>query len=299
MSNSPRDTHPLKPTQPKVQRPPEKADLPQEPVRSPWTVKLFAPEQSIPIQLEIDDRAVIGRADPDGKFKPDIDLLDYNGEAKGVSRRHAEIRAGRDFLVVIDMNSTNGTRLNGFTLQPHEPYRLRHGDTLDIGTMSLEVQISMMPVHEGVKVIKRGTGQLRRTPNEDRYGSRRHILVVEHDDNTARVIVAMLQSLGYRASKVDSTGEAMRFIASELPDGVLVDLAMPDYPGTEVCRMIKKDLGNVHVPIFVVSNQADDAIIKEAFDAGADVFLGKPVGADELLQGLVRFVGNPIITAED
>ncbi|MCB9437512.1 MAG: response regulator [Anaerolineales bacterium] len=299
MSNSPRDTHPLKSNQLKAQIPPEKTELPSEPVRSPWTVKLFAPEQSIPIQLEIDDRAVIGRSDPDGKFKPDIDLLANNQDAKGISRRHAEIRAGRDFLVIIDMNSTNGTRLNGFTLQPHEPYRLHNGDSLEIGTLKLQVQISMMPVHEGVKVIKRGTGQLRRTPDEDRYGTRRHVLVVEHDENTARVIVAMLQSLGYRASSVDSTGEAMRFIAAELPDGVLVDLAMPDHPGTEVCRMIKKDLGNVHVPIFVVSAQTEEDIIKEAFDAGADVFLGKPVGADELLQGLVRFVGNPIITPED
>ena len=265
-------------------------------LQSPWAVRLITKEEAIPIHLRVDDRAFIGRADPDSNYHPEIDLTPLQALQNGVSRHHAEIRAGAEYLVIIDLASTNGTKLNNFRLQPREPYRLRHGDLLTIGTLEFEVQIAIMPIHGGIKVVKKtGTGLLgnsgfRKGNSEHTH---RRILVVEDDHDTAETFARMLATLGYEAHMVHRTGDAMRFIATEIPDAIFLDLNMPDHPAIEVCRMMKSDLGNVHVPIFVISGETDEQKIKAAFDAGADVFLSKPIGMDELLESLEKFVGEP------
>ncbi|NDJ86503.1 MAG: response regulator [Chloroflexi bacterium] len=266
--------------------------------RRAWAVSLMAINQSIPFQMQIDSSATIGRADPDTDYWPEIDLAPLGALERGVSRRHAELQAGEEFLVVVDLNSTNGTRLNEHRLQPDEPYQLQHGDILTIGTIALSVQIALMPVHDGIKLVKKqGTGMLGRTRDGQKPNTRRQILIVEDDPETSAMFARMIQTLGYETHEVHRTGDAMRYIAQRVPDGVLVDLHMPDYPGTEICQMIKSDLANVEVPIMIVSGDTDDQTIRSAFEAGADVFLSKPLGMDELLDSLQSFVGTPIIQA--
>ncbi len=293
------DTRPLSPPPEMEDKPLNPSPLPDTTAQSRWVVRFVATDQSIPIQLPIDNKALIGRSDPDTSFMPNIDLASHGALDKGVSRRHAEIRAGKDYLVLIDLHSTNGTRINGHTLLPNEPYRLNHDDTVEFGTMEFQMQISVTPVHAGVKLIKSGTGLLGRSDDDEKTRARRLILIVDDDIDTAHTFASMVEALGYDFEILHRTGDAMRFIAQEVPDCVLVDLHMPDYPGTEICRMIKNDLANVYVPIFVISGETDEAVIEDVFTAGADVFLSKPPGMDELMRGLRRFVGNPIIDTND
>lgn len=298
MSEPPRrlgDTRPLdeQPIQPSPMRP-QVVSLPDT-VPSAWSVRFIATNHAIPLQLKVDSKAIIGRSDPESGFQPDIDLSPYNAVERGVSRRHAELRAGTDFLVIIDRGSTNGTRLNSFPLQPNEPYKVQHGDLLTIGTMDLEIFVSIMPVHEGVKRVRKHTGQLGKSdPSEKDYNTRR-ILLVDDDVNVTQSLATMVQQLGYEVSAVTTIGEAMRSVATELPDCVIVDMDMPGHPATELPRMIKEDLSNVHVPLFIISNVPDEDKIREAFDAGADIYLSKPLGFNELSRGLRDFVGEPTI----
>lgn len=290
-------TRPLEPIQTERGSRLDPAPIDSPSLRSPWAVRLITKDEAIPLHLRVDDRAFIGRSDPDSNYHPEIDLTLLRALENGVSRRHAEIRAGEEYLVIIDLDSTNGTKLNDFRLQPREPYRLRHGDSLTIGTLEFDVQIAIMPVHGGIKVVKKtGTGLLgnsrfRKASSDSAY---RRILVVEDDRDTAETFARMLATLGYEAHMVHSTGDAMRFIATDTPDGIFLDLNMPDHPAIDVCRMMKNDLGNVHVPIFVISGETDEEKIKAAFDAGADVFLSTPIGMDELMESLGKFVGEPI-----
>ncbi len=262
---------------------------------SAWSVRLIATNHAIPMQLKVDSKAIIGRSDPESGYKPDIDLTPYSAIERGVSRRHAELRAGTEFLVIIDRGSTNGTQLNSFALQPNEPYKIQHGDLLTIGTMDLEVFVSVMPVHEGVKRVRKHTAQLGKIdPSEKDYSTRR-VLIVDNDENVMQSLSDMVKQLGYEVLTAANIGDAMRSVATELPDCVIVDMDMPGQPATELPRMIKEDLSNVHVPLFIISNVADEEKIREAFDAGADVFLSKPLGFNELSQGLRDFVGTPTI----
>jgi hypothetical protein len=83
---------------------------------------------------------VIGRSNG-ASMKPDIDLQEHNADALGVSRLHMSIRyEPKDHTVVVmDMNSANGTFLNGQKLHPREVRVVRHGDELRLGKLTMRV----------------------------------------------------------------------------------------------------------------------------------------------------------------
>lgn len=74
----------------------------------------------------------VGRRSDTGQ-PPDVDLSRFDAEEQGVSRRHVVIRVEADQVTVADLDSRNGTRLNGAVLTPHQDVRLRDGDELELG----------------------------------------------------------------------------------------------------------------------------------------------------------------------
>ncbi len=86
-------------------------------------------------------QALIGRADPVSNFYPEIDLTPYGALEQGVGRRHMQLMIQRGQIVAEDLNSTNGSFLNGQKLAPHTPQPLRDGDELRLGRLVLKVQV--------------------------------------------------------------------------------------------------------------------------------------------------------------
>jgi pSer/pThr/pTyr-binding forkhead associated (FHA) protein len=74
----------------------------------------------------------VGRRSDIGQ-PPDVDLSRFNAEEQGVSRRHVVIRVEADQVTVADLDSRNGTRLNGAVLTANQDVRLRDGDELELG----------------------------------------------------------------------------------------------------------------------------------------------------------------------
>jgi two-component system KDP operon response regulator KdpE len=107
-----------------------------------------------------------------------------------------------------------------------------------------------------------------------------NILVVDDERVVLEALSAILGGHGYRVRTAPNGPMALDAITSERPDLVLLDLAMPGLSGVEVCRRIR---GYSHVPILVLSALADEAQKVKALDAGADDYVTKPFGADELL----------------
>ncbi|MBN1679576.1 MAG: FHA domain-containing protein [Anaerolineae bacterium] len=68
-----------------------------------------------------------------------IDLSQHNAQTHGVSRAHCQLRPKNNRLYVADLNSTNGTYLNGVKLNPHREYLIAHGDRLIMGTLHIVV----------------------------------------------------------------------------------------------------------------------------------------------------------------
>lgn len=81
--------------------------------------------------------AIIGRSSREQQV--DIDLSDDGGYRLGVSRYHVRFDAYQNRLTISDMDSANGTALNGKMLTPHRDYVVQPGDELSLGRMTLHV----------------------------------------------------------------------------------------------------------------------------------------------------------------
>lgn len=82
---------------------------------------------------------VIGRADVDNNYAPDVDLTRFNAQSLGISRRHAALVKYRDAIHLIDLGSMNGTFINDEQLTPHTAQVLHSGDQIRIASLNLTI----------------------------------------------------------------------------------------------------------------------------------------------------------------
>jgi pSer/pThr/pTyr-binding forkhead associated (FHA) protein len=101
----------------------------------PWRMLLQLDNSSrTTIGLNLDEgRILVGRSDEGEAADLGLDFAPYEGAEYGVSRVHAAFSYDDGAIFIEDLNSTNGTRINGFQLVPNHPYRLRDGDELEFG----------------------------------------------------------------------------------------------------------------------------------------------------------------------
>ena len=109
------------------------------------------------------------------------------------------------------------------------------------------------------------------------------VLVVDDEPQIVRALQINLKARGYEVHVADSGSAALRVAAQHPPDLVILDLGLPDLDGVEVIRGLR---GWSESPIVVLSGRTDSADKVEALDAGADDYLTKPFGIDELLARL-------------
>jgi hypothetical protein len=94
------------------------------------------------IRIRPSDAILLGRKDPRLRITPDVDLTDYDGSRKGISRTHAALRIMDESIFLFDMRSANGTYHNGERAEPGQPRLLRDGDRLQLGEMVLTIRFS-------------------------------------------------------------------------------------------------------------------------------------------------------------
>lgn len=97
------------------------------------------------IGVQVREQLLVGRSDAEGRVAPDIDFGPFDGVRNGVSRRHATIAYQDDAIYIQDLDSTNGTRINGFQLLPGQAYRLRDGDEVEFGRMRVILRFVRSP----------------------------------------------------------------------------------------------------------------------------------------------------------
>jgi two-component system, OmpR family, KDP operon response regulator KdpE len=108
----------------------------------------------------------------------------------------------------------------------------------------------------------------------------RLILVVEDEAPLRKFIRASLTSHGYRMIEADRVAEVAGMVTSHNPDLILMDLGLPDGDGLELTQQLREW---TRVPIIVISARGQEADKVAALDAGADDYLTKPFGVNELL----------------
>jgi two-component system KDP operon response regulator KdpE len=109
------------------------------------------------------------------------------------------------------------------------------------------------------------------------------VLVVDDEPQILRALEANLRGAGYEVATAATAEEALTAAAIRPPDAVVLDLVLPDRSGVEVARELRAWTA---VPILVLSAVGDETQKVEALDAGADDYVTKPFGLDELLARL-------------
>lgn len=111
-------------------------------VPGPQAVTFVIPSSRRRIRLELTGEMFIGRGDIASGFKPGLDLTEFEGASHGVSRQHAKIQLTNRGVVLVDLESTNGTYLNNFRLSPQQPYRVHSGDEILLGDLLVHMFIN-------------------------------------------------------------------------------------------------------------------------------------------------------------
>ena len=106
------------------------------------------------------------------------------------------------------------------------------------------------------------------------------VLVVDDEPQILRVMRASLPIRGYEVLTASTAEEALNQVSKQVPDLVILDLAMPEMSGLEVCRRVREFSS---VPIIVLSAKGSESDKVAALDLGADDYVTKPFGMDELL----------------
>ncbi|MFF0545275.1 response regulator [Nocardia thailandica] len=109
------------------------------------------------------------------------------------------------------------------------------------------------------------------------------VLVVDDEPQIVRALRINLSVRGYEVITAGTGTAALRLAAEKRPDVVVLDLGLPDIDGVEVLAGLR---GWTSVPVIVLSARTDSADKVEALDAGADDYVTKPFGMDELLARL-------------
>jgi two-component system, OmpR family, KDP operon response regulator KdpE len=109
------------------------------------------------------------------------------------------------------------------------------------------------------------------------------ILVVDDEPQILRALQTNLRGAGYDVVTAANAEDALAEAAMRPPDAVILDLVLPDGHGTEVARQLRRWS---HAPILVLSAVGDEQEKVAALDAGADDYVTKPFGVDELLARL-------------
>lgn len=252
----------------------------------PWVIEFRVVGTPHIIKAPIgDDPLLLGRADEDAGIVPHVDLNPYGGQHHGVSRRHATLTAKDNRVVLIDMGSANGSQVNGGQVIPNREYRVRSGDQITLGRLTLQLNFVVKPYTNEETVAG-----MRNDFAVDRIGNGQTVLVIDEDVDVCRVIAGVLEQAGFQPLVCHSGVDAISMVDNARPQAVVMELMLPDINGLDVVKYIRGRFGEGVLPIMAISSATGGYRMGEAIEQGVDLFLAKPIALDELTGGLGKMV---------
>src|SRR5688500_18295645 len=104
------------------------------------------------------------------------------------------------------------------------------------------------------------------------------VLIIEDEEDAAELFAEMMRVSGFRVVKMSSSAPAIALMTDEKPDIVLLDIMMPGISGLDILRQMRADPALVNIPVVVVSALSMPTDIRHSMEAGASMYLTKPVG---------------------
>ena len=119
----------------------------------------------------------------------------------------------------------------------------------------------------------------------------RHLLVVDDEPHIGLVLRPYLEQLGYRVSFARSLAEARAVVKAAVPDGMLLDLHLPDGSGLDFLRDLRARDGTARLPILVLTAEGEERVLREARRLGA-ALVTKPFSPTKLSQRIATMFGD-------
>jgi DNA-binding response OmpR family regulator len=112
--------------------------------------------------------------------------------------------------------------------------------------------------------------------------SQKTVMIIEDEADTAEMFAEMMRMSGYRVVISSGGLKAFSVILQEDPDVLMLDVMMPDLSGLEILHFLRNDPFLGKIPVVIVSAKALPSDIRLGLEAGASVYLTKPVSFQEL-----------------
>jgi two-component system phosphate regulon response regulator PhoB len=110
-----------------------------------------------------------------------------------------------------------------------------------------------------------------------------NVLIVDDERDLVHVLEFNLRQAGYETTSAYDGEEALAKVRQKTPDLVILDLMLPDVPGTEVCRQLKSNPRTKAVPVIMLTARGEEVDRVVGFELGADDFVTKPFSVRELV----------------
>ena len=117
----------------------------------------------------------------------------------------------------------------------------------------------------------------------DSISSSFSILIVDDEPKNIQLLGSLLEKNNYDTEFAMNGKECLEWLAARSFDLILLDIMMPEMDGYEVCKRIKSDYGQKHIPIIFLTAKSETDDIVKAFEAGCSDFITKPFKTPELL----------------
>ncbi len=117
------------------------------------------------------------------------------------------------------------------------------------------------------------------------------ILLVEDDAVLREAFRLFLEDVGYRVVEAGTAAEALRAVAETPPALVLLDLGLPDRPGLDIAREMKRKPATRATPVFALTGRVGADERRACLEAGCALYLAKPVEPRQLLRRITEALG--------
>jgi len=119
---------------------------------------------------------------------------------------------------------------------------------------------------------------------------KRTVVIVEDEPAAAEMFAEMMRVSGFNVFHTSSSEQAVSLIAREKPDLVLLDVMMPGVSGLEVVRFVRREPHLAHIPVIIISARTTEEDIQEGLEAGADLYLTKPISFGDLEEAMQQIL---------
>jgi DNA-binding response OmpR family regulator len=118
------------------------------------------------------------------------------------------------------------------------------------------------------------------------------VLVVDDEPTTAGMLGMLLEAEGFQAIVIHDAKKAIQAIKEEKPSLVVLDVMMPEISGIDLCQYIRQESDLKDLPVVMISAKSQPEDVEAGIEAGATIYLTKPVSKEELVRGVIEGLNN-------